>query len=235
MDIMTFLTLNNKGLITAVLLGLLLLFLDNFKLIFLLFMLYFLSLSAIATFVGKEKKEKLGVYDKARGIPNVLSNSGGPVLMAFAFFIANATNHQYAAILFLIGFASSVAAITSDKFSSEIGVLDGMPISIISRKRVKKGVSGAVTMLGFGAGLFAALAVGLPFALVFLHGLMPSSTAVYYLYTSLSIAIGGFFGSFADSIFGYFEDQGSGNKFTSNLICGVFGGFFGILVFVLII
>ena len=65
------------------------------------------------------------------------------------------------ALLSIIGFLASLAAITADKFGSEIGVLDGRPTMIFTLKKVRKGTSGGVTALGLFAGLVAALIVSL--------------------------------------------------------------------------
>ena len=42
------------------------------------------------------------------------------------------------AVLCIIGFVASVAAITADKFESEIGIFDGMPRMIFTFKKAKK-------------------------------------------------------------------------------------------------
>ncbi len=225
---MTFLTLNYRGAVLAIALAFVFFILDDFRLEFVLLMLYFLVLSTIATSVGGKYKKKIGVYEKSRGMQNVLFNAAGPLLMALFFFIFGNSGHPLAQTAALLGFAGSVAAITADKFSSEIGVLDGMPRMLFSMKRAKKGSSGAVTILGLFAGFFAALLVALPFAL------FTNTTPTLVAFIAISVTFGGFFGAVIDSVFGYFEEKGKGNKFTSNLACGVFGSIIGILIFVLI-
>jgi uncharacterized protein (TIGR00297 family) len=231
---MTFLTLDYKGVIVAAILAVVFLILGSFHLIFVLFMIYFLVLSAIVTAIGKNYKKKIGVYEKSRGVSNVVYNAGGPLIMAVGFALSQYTSHFVLAQLFLIGFAASVAAITADKFSSEIGVLDGIPKVIFNMKNAKKGASGAVTIIGLGAGFFAAVLVSLPFVVLALHATGANTLYVFtYAPTIISITLGGFAGTVVDSMFGYFEEKGIGTKYTSNLLCGIIGGLLG-MAFLLI-
>ena len=111
-----------------------------------------------------------------------------------------------------VSYVASVAAISADKFASEIGVLDGIPTMLLTLKRVKKGVSGGVTALGLVASFVAALIIG---------------TSALYINVALPIvaliAFSGFFGNLIDSVFGYYEEKGIGNKFTSNFVCSLAG------------
>ena len=228
---MTFLTLDYWGLLAALVIGFAFLFMGSYGAVFVLFMIYFLTLSSIVTVVGRKRKELLGVYEKGRGVGNVLSNAAGPLVMALFYMSAELALRPELALLFLAGFASAVASITADKFSSEIGVLDGMPRSIFTLRRARKGASGAVTVLGLAAGLLAALIIALTFAGTAGAGaarLLPH--APVYLYMVVGITVGGFLGTLIDSAFGFFEELGFGNKFTSNLVCGVMGGLFGMLL-----
>ena len=124
----------------------------------------------------------------------------------------------------VVGFAAAVAAITADKFASEIGMLDGMPVSLLSRKTVRKGTSGGVTWLGLAVSALAALiiaAVLVPLGISQGLGLGP------WLAVGI-ITLCGLAGSLVDSLLGYYEERGIGNKFTSNFACSLAGAVIGI-------
>lgn len=233
---MVFLTLDIKGVAAALVLGFLLLLFGNFNLVFIAFMLYFLLLSALVTNTGRQRKRALGVYQKSRSIANVISNGSGPLIFAFLFFVAVLGNASVLAIASLAGFGASVASVTSDKFSSELGVLDGQPKDILTFKSVKKGASGGVTPFGLTSGLFAALLVGVPFSfVVFRLGVLLPVNPALAVYAIIAVTIGGFIGTLVDSLLGHFEEKGTGNKFTSNFICSVCGGLAGMLLLALIL
>ena len=178
---MTFLTLNRNGVIVALLLGALLLVFGDFNPIFVLFMLYFLVLSAIVTTTGKHYKKRIKVYERSRGTWNVLSNGLGPLIFTVLFFISFAVfNLTTIGYLMAIGFGASVASIAADKFSSEIGVLNGAPRDIFTFKKLKKGMSGGITGLGLFAGFIGAVLVSVPFSYFSLGG-VPLNLEIEYI------------------------------------------------------
>ncbi len=231
---MTFLTLDAKGVAAAVLLGLVLFVLNGFRFFFVIFMLYFLILSAIVTVSGMKRKKQLGVYEASRSIANVLSNGCGPLIFAVVVFFSMALGHPFWTCMALVGFGSSVASITADKFSSEIGLLDGIPRDILNMRKVRRGVSGGITALGLSAGLFAAVLIAAPFGAI-ASLIFPVNLAGLTFYVLLAATIGGFAGTLVDSMLGHFEEKGIGNKFTSNFFCSICGGMVGILVLALIL
>ena len=79
---------------------------------FLAIMLIFLVLSVLVTRYGFEKKRDLGLYEHERSWENVLANGLIPTLCA----VANPWIGWGA-------YVGSIAAITADKFASELGVL----------------------------------------------------------------------------------------------------------------
>ncbi|MEM4295352.1 MAG: DUF92 domain-containing protein [Candidatus Anstonellales archaeon] len=167
---------------------------------YLILLLSFFLLSMHATSLGYRKKYVMKIYDHKRGLSNVLSNGLFPALFSYL-------NMPYA-------FAGSVAAITADKFASEIGVLGNEPIELFTWKKTRIGASGAVSKLGLIASFTGSLTIAVISAYLFNLS----------NYQALIIAISGFIGSFADSIAGFFEERGFGNKATSNLICSIVGG-----------
>ena len=106
-------------------------------------MLLFLVLSAIVTWVGRDYKTKKSLGQDPRGISNVVANGTVPLVMAGLYRLSLRRWGQRSMLLFcLFGFIASVAAITADKFASEIGVLDGMPVSLMGGRGKERGVWG---------------------------------------------------------------------------------------------
>lgn len=224
---MFLLTLDGEGVVVAVAVAaLLMVFGGSLGPVMIGFMLYFLVLAFIVTYIRIDYKERRGLTERRRGVANVLSNGLGPVVFAVLFYLGNTYAIPALATLGLFGFLGSVAAITSDKFSSELGVLDGLPHRIFSRKVAKKGESGAVTPLGFSAGALGAFLVAVPAIAMAVMGGTP--LAADALFVALSVTLSGFVGTMADSVAGVFEQKGKGNKHTSNLICSFAGGLFEI-------
>lgn len=201
------LLLDQKGVIIALLMGFIILIFSNVK--YLVILLVFLFLAVVATKYRHDKKKKMGIYEYKRGWENVASNGIVPTVLAvLSIYIGP------------IPYICSVAAITGDKFGSELGVLSGDPISLESFKRVKPGTSGAVSTLGTLLSLTGSVFIGAVAILVFN---IPPNTA-------LLVGFGGFLGSIVDTIFGVFEEWGIGTKATTNLICSITGGLIGYLI-----
>jgi uncharacterized protein (TIGR00297 family) len=247
---MDILTLDLKGVALAFVIAFFLLLCGGFtvdSLFFVGLMVYFLLLSAAVTRVGKKFKKKAKLWEETRGIKNVMANGYGPLIYATLF----ALGWSYLQALqpfFLVAFAASAAAVTADKFSSEIGVLGSVPISIMTGKPVKKGVSGGVTLLGTLSGLFGAFLIALPivayhsFAFAEGAGLSQCSTVCFGAIAPaitiqawlLAVTIGGFIGTLVDSVLGYYEEKGIGSKYSSNFACSIAGGLVGMLVYLLL-
>lgn len=178
----------------------------------LLLMLVFLFIAVMVTKYEHAAKRELGIYEHERSWENVLSNGIVPTILAvFPLFSGPR------AILPYIG---SIAAIMSDKFGSELGVLAGKAYALPFLRPVKPGTSGAVSVLGLWMSLLGGLLIGL--ASIYLFGLTPN--------TALIIGFVGFAGSLIDSIFGVLEERGLGNKATTNLICSISGAILGYLL-----
>lgn len=221
----TIFTLDREGATTAAVMGVAVLFFGGalgMGLFFLFELLFFLVLSKFATEAKKRKKMGLGLYERSRGWKNVVANGGIPLILAFAYFLNSAYGFGMAGVI-VIAYVASVAAVTADKFASEIGVLDGTPITLLTLKKAKKGASGAVTLLGLGASLAATLAISA--GIFLLHG-----SAAYFAV----IVIAGFTGSLMDSVFGYFEERGTGNKYTTNIACAITGAAVGAALLMLL-
>ncbi len=100
-------------------------------------------------------------------------------------------------ISFLVMFGAAVGEAASDTFASEIGMLSKTrPISIITGKPMKKGLSGAITPLGLVSGLAGAVLIALC-----VWGCFLPFTTKSLLYVSV-IALSSFFGCILDSVLG---------------------------------
>ncbi|MCC7569885.1 DUF92 domain-containing protein [Candidatus Micrarchaeota archaeon] len=196
------LLLDVPGLILAVLLGFFVLFFGGIY--YLLTLILFLVLSVIATKYGYNIKKSLGIYEHERSWENVVANGFAPAV---------AIGLQFFGIFPLGAYIGSIAAITSDKFASELGALAGKPIDLSTMKPAKQGKSGCVSVFGLLMSFTGALLIGLIASLFF--GFGPSKI--------IFIGIIGFVGSLIDSLFGVLEEKGIGNKTTTNIICSLVG------------
>jgi len=197
--------LDFAGIALAVLMGLVIAIFSSTS--FLLLALLFLALSVAATKYGYEKKRELGLYEHERSWENVLANGFVPMLCAV-----------FSPSIGWGAYAGALAAITADKFASELGVLGGEPYFLLTMKKVKPGKNGAITPFGTLMSLDGGLLIG--FAAMFLFPGVSLGKVV-------AIGLVGFFGSLADSIVGVLEERGIGNKATTNAICSLFGALVG--------
>ncbi len=250
---MDYLTLDVNGVILAFVMAFIMLFVATFTvptivqgwalgLYYVLVMLYFLAISAVVTKIGTAYKMSIRQYQKPRGVKNVLANGLGPLVFTLLIYLTGGN------IAFVAGFIGSVAAVMADKFSSEIGILDGKPISIVTFRHVKKGESGGVTWAGIaaGAGGAAVIAILASVAYLLLFPQMYNCPAVHPGVTTqcggsslpwliYATVIGGFVGTLVDSVLGHFEEKGIGNKYTSNFICSVVGGLVSVVVYLFVL
>ncbi len=221
----TFLTLDFRALALAIVIGLIIFFAGGqMGWFFLAVILFFLVLSAVVTRIGKKRKVRLGVYEESRGWKNVISNGIVPVVIVALFAFYPESAGKAASYAIIAAYISSVAAITADKFSSELGVLGNAPRMIFTFRKVKRGVSGGVTGVGLAAGLIGA-------ALISTFGVTSGiDFASLFAITTLS----GLAGDIVDSAAGYFEEKGFGSKYTSNIAAAVAGAAIGGFLFLLI-
>jgi len=198
--------LDGLGLSLALFMGALVFYFGqaNFFVIFLLF----LAASVVATKYGFAKKRELGLYEHERSWENVLANGIVPTAAAIA-----SPSVGFGA------FIGSVAAIASDKFASELGVLGGEPLCLLTFKPGKRGESGCISYFGTLMSANGALLIGLGWWL-----LNPGTS----LWLVLQIGAVGFAGSFADSIAGVLEERGFGTKATTNMLCALVGALLGL-------
>jgi uncharacterized protein (TIGR00297 family) len=178
---------------------------------FLALIFAFLIFALLATRFGYYEKKEMGIYEHDRSWENVLSNGLVPAIVSvIGFFLGFGP----------LPYICSIAAVTADKFASELGVLGGDPISLDGFKKVKPGTSGAVSPTGTIMSLVGAAGIGI--ISIFLFGITPT--------VALMITFVGFAGSFADTLFGVLEEKGFGTKGTTNLLCSIVGAALGFLI-----
>ncbi|MBO3799659.1 MAG: DUF92 domain-containing protein [Candidatus Brockarchaeota archaeon] len=192
-------SLTPSGILASLIVGTVTLFLGGWDcfivlLTFLLLGVFFTKYKHAEKAPGTLAQEKGGV----RTWVNVLAN-GGPAVLPLAL------EYLYGMELFTVFFLSAVCSAASDTLSTEIGLLSKSKPRLITdlSKRVEKGVSGGVTLLGTLAGLLGSLAI----ALVPLTTSMAGVTGVFLNfkdYTRLVIASSsaGFLGMLIDSFLG---------------------------------
>jgi len=138
--------------------------------------------STLLTRMGRAKK--LAIAPQARAARNgwqVLANGGVAALCAV--LTAHGT-------LFAVAFAGAFAAASADTWGTEIGMLSrSRPVSILTLRPLRAGLSGGVTPLGITATVAGALTVAWIASLVRIAPLV-------------SVAIGGVAGALADSVIG---------------------------------
>ncbi|MCL4403227.1 DUF92 domain-containing protein [Candidatus Marsarchaeota archaeon] len=203
-------------------------------------MVYFVVVSGIVTYIKRSRKKKMGLYQGTRGPKNVIANGLMPLILAVCVLLSDVFGLQSIVLVIMIGFVASVASVMADKFSSEIGVLDGTPVELFSFKKVEKGKSGAVTPLGMLAGFLGSFIVAAtiflaPSVNLFGSGSFSALSSNEMGMIATIIVFAGFIGTIVDSVFGYFEERGYGNKYTSNFICSVIGGVVGMALFVVMV
>ncbi len=171
-------------------------------------LLLFLILGSIFTKFKSDYKKRIGLKHEQRTVRNVVSNGIVPVVMALF--------GNYA------GFIGAIATATADTMASEIGVLS-KPILITSRKQVKPGTDGGISVLGTVAGLIGALIIGIT---SYLLNVSPQLT-----HSILIALIAGMIGCFADSLLGAtLERSGLFNNEHVNLSATIIGALVGIII-----
>ncbi len=205
--------LDAEGVLVAIALGVVVYYFGGgYGIPYLALLFTFLIFGVLATKYGSNIKKQMALYEYERGWENVVANGLVPVLCVV---FASGTGISGA-------YVGSLAAVTADKFASEIGVLGDKPRMLFSLKPVKKGRSGAISLLGTFASFDGALLIGVASYLLFF--------GFYDAWGVFFITMIGLFGSFVDSVIGVFENRGIGNKSTTNLVCALTGAVLGYMI-----
>lgn len=113
------------------------------------------------------KKRKRGLEEKfskghERDAGQVFANGGLGMLFVLIHELDPGSSIGW------VGFAASLAAVNADTWATELGVLNPTPPRLITalRKRVEKGTSGGVSLIGTVASLAGAAVIALPGSLL---------------------------------------------------------------------
>jgi uncharacterized protein (TIGR00297 family) len=159
--------------------------------------------------IKKKKAEELLVKGSQRDWQQVMAN-GGPAAMASALY------YYTGAPIWLLGACICIAAANSDTWASEVGSMSKRrPISIKNFRRVDRGTSGAVSLLGTRAAVIGSLLIALASYLIF-----ELRIAEFYF-----ILLLGFTGNLIDTLLGAFVQAGyqcrnCGLKTEKTIHCG---------------
>lgn len=176
--------LNSNGFVGAFLMGIFIFGSGGFN--WIIAMLVFFILSSIISKIGK-KSDGITQKGSKRDIVQVFANGGVPMLIALINFF-----HPFNSALEL--FLGSVSAATADTCATEIGMMSAhSPRHILNFKKVEKGTSGGVTIMGFIGSFLGASLIAWVGELV-IGGWLPVSGFV--------ILLAGLIGSLVDSILG---------------------------------
>jgi uncharacterized protein (TIGR00297 family) len=140
---------------------------------------------------NKGNLEEMLAKGSIRDWRQVVANGGAAAIFSFLYSF----HHD---ITWLIGFTVSIASANSDTWASEIGPLSRKnPISIRTMRRVERGTSGAVSLLGSMAALLASLLISL------------CSNWLFHLnlFYCLVIFLFGYLGNVIDTVIGAFYQQ----------------------------
>jgi len=156
-------SLNPSGAIAATVVGTIIFGLGGLAWAILL-MTFFITSSALSRAFKNRKQTLNEKFSKGheRDAGQVFGNGG----LATAFVLIHALYPE--SIVGWVGFAAALAAVNADTWATELGVLNSSPPRLITdlRKRVEKGTSGGVSLLGTFASLTGAAVIALPAALL---------------------------------------------------------------------
>lgn len=179
-----------------------LIFLANFSYWIILF-IFFIPASLISKSNQERKKNEI-IFEKSsqRNAYQVLANSFGLLFFALMQLTSSGVDGKII-FIYLFSGAAFIASASSDTWSTEIGTLNkSEPYFILNlRKKVPKGTSGGVSILGTFGALFGSFLIGFGLLISFLI------ENTYRNFTNVIIAVVillllGFCGSIIDSILG---------------------------------
>lgn len=182
--------LNKSGALAAFILGVSIVIGFGWEGLFLIG-LFFSSSSFFSSYKKRRKQmlDKKLANGSRRNWAQVAANGAPAGIYSLLYFISDGSQ------IWLIAFIASIAAATSDTWSSELGVLSkSNPIHLISLKRCEPGTSGAVSVLGSLAGLGGSIFIALA-AIILFNLSLPML---------IFLSVFGFMGSLLDTLIGAF-------------------------------
>jgi|Deesub1362A_J573_1020465.scaffolds.fasta_scaffold00160_43 uncharacterized protein (TIGR00297 family) len=198
------------GLLSATLVGTIMIIFGGFKHFFLLISFYIAG-SAFTKYKYQLKMER-GIAEPeggARGYGNVFGNSLAGMVFSLLYGITGEP-------VFVLALGASIATATGDTLASEIGETSSrLPRLITNFKPVKPGTSGGITFLGEMAALMGSLLIAI----------IGFAMNLYPLEATFLVWMAGFFGVHIDSLLGAtLEESGIISNSVVNLISTFSGG-----------
>ena len=183
--------LDLQGFIAATAIGCTVIFLGGIQWFILL--ASFLIIASITTRYRYEQKTKLHSAQEnkgARGWRNVMANGGIAILSSLGYGVTKLASFE-------MMFLGAVSTATADTLATELGLLSSNDPRLITAlsQRVRRGVSGGVTLLGESATLLGSFAIAIVASVIGFSGLPPLQLWMISL-------ISGFLGSIFDSFIG---------------------------------
>ncbi len=182
-----------SGMLSAVLVGTVIFASTGFE-GWLILMFFFISANVIGKIAKRVSPVDLSAIHKKGGTRDwaqVFANGGiaAGAALYFAF-----TASPYA----LVMFGASVATATADTWASEAGILSSKdPVSILTFRRIRPGMSGGVSLLGSLSSMLGSILV----AYLWYISYAPAGNTRYFFLASI-VAVSGIIGSLLDSILG---------------------------------
>ncbi len=208
-----------KGGIGAVIIGAIVSIFGNLN--WLVLLIIFAMSSQIATKYKFQEKKERKMQEGERGerrISNVVYGGAIGVTVAILNGI-HLFNFPY-----FVAFASAFAAITSDTFASEIGIIDTKTYLITTLKRCQTGINGGISRVGTLASILGSVIISSCYGILSISG----GVDIYYV---LIILVSGFLGCQLDSILGaLFENRKKMTKGEVNLSASLFAVFLTVLI-----
>ena len=186
-------SLNVSGFFSAILFGALI-YVFGGLLLWACLIGFFISSSLLTKLHQKKDNEQINVQKKGRNYVQVISNALVATIFSLLYFLLEKEIYLIAAVV-------SIATSNADTWASEIGILSkGKTFSILNFKLLKKGSSGAVSVLGLMASIMGAAFIAFIFT-VFYSFMFTFDILTILIYMFI-IIFGGFLGSIVDSFLG---------------------------------
>ncbi len=199
-----------KGSIAAVIVGAIVSFAGGLN--WLILLIVFASVSQIVTKIGFKKKVAIQQQEGKGGERKVSNVVYGGAIGVIISLINVTVPYNFP---YFIIFATAFAAIASDTFASEIGVLDSKTYLITTMKRCKTGLNGGVSKTGTLASLVGSGSIALTEYII--------QFRAYDYYYAIIVLIAGFAASQFDSLLGaLYENNQKLSKGSVNLLASLF-------------
>lgn len=159
-------------------------------------LVFFVSSSLLSKWKKHRKQAAASSYEKGgrRDAGQVLANGGLATFVCLLWQL-------WPSELWWFAFLGVMAAVNADTWATEIGSLSrNEPVSIVRLRRVPKGTSGGVSLLGSSAAAVGALVIGLAAVVLIQAEAAPEVKGGVMLLTVT--LVGGLAGAFTDSLLG---------------------------------